>query len=812
MRLIQEGPRNAKIIAVGEAPGATEDATGRPFSGGSGQLFDYMLSRAGLSRSDIFVTNVCHTRPLKNDWSWFLRKDNISHLAAGIIRLKQDLQEIKPNLVIALGSQPLRVLTGKQGIEKWRGSILPCTLVPGIKVIGTYHPAYILRQYDYKVVAELDLARCRAESTNPELVRPSRRFILDPDHSTQTAIGQEMFEADWLAIDIECSERPDGTWSLACVGFSDCASRAMVIPVRTLTDKDYIRWLCGSPARKVLQNGTFDVTVLKAEGVEVVNFAWDTMLAHHSLFPECASAEDEISVLSQKKKKQAAIGKGLAFQTSMYTREPFYKDDGKTWKETGDLQMFWRYNALDAAITREIRDVQCVELRDFGTEQVFEHEMALVEPLMAMTERGIKIDIPERDRLRKEYDTKIATLQEQLNAAAGSPLNVKSSPQVKALLYETLKLPVKRHHKTGNATANKDALVELAAKHDQPLLKTIIAIRKARDIVERYLDCPLDKDGRIRCSFDITGTRSGRLSSRASIFGSGTNLQNQPPEIRRIFIADPGKVFVYADYSQAEARIVAYLAEEADLISLFSDASRDVHKENASRIFSKALETITYEERYLAKRVIHASNYGMREKRLVQIVNEDAETTGVAIDLPTAKRLLDAYMLLYPGIREVYWKSIEKALRDSRVLVSPFGRKRQFFGRWDDKLLRDAYSYPPQSCVGDLCCKALVACYGRIQKVVPGAELLLNVHDSLLMQCWEADVERVAGLMGEAMHIPITVKGHTFYIPTDCKIGLNWGEQKPDNPRGLIDIDKWRKSQETAAWQRESTQGYSHHG
>lgn len=798
MRLVQQGPRTAKIALVGEAPGATEDSTGLPFQGGSGQLLNYMLTRVGISRGDCFITNVCHVRPPNNKFEWFLKKENQHHLVSGILQLKKDLSEVKPNVVIALGGQPLKVLTGKSGIDKWRGSILPSTLVPGLKVIGTYHPAYLLRAYDYKVVAELDLTRCRAESNFPEILRPSRTFILDPSEHERSKIAEEMLQSDWLAVDIECSERPDGSWSLSCVGFSDRCDRAMVIPVRNAGDVACIRTLCASPVKKVLQNGTFDATVLANEGIKLENFAWDTMLAHHAIYPECASGTDEISSLSGKK-KQAAIGKGLAFQTSIYTREPFYKDDGKLWKETGDIQVFWRYNALDAAVTREIRDVQERELREFGTYEVFLHEMSLVEPLMAMTNRGIKIDIPERERLLKQYHDKIKDLQAKLDAGAGRALNVKSPKQIQELLYTTLKLPVKSNRKTGNPSADKDALVELAAKHDQPILKTIIEIRKARDIVERYLESSLDKDGRIRCNFDITGTRSGRLSSRASIYGSGSNLQNQPAEVRRTFVADPGKIFVYSDFSQAEARVVAYLAQEQALVDLFNDPNRDVHKENAARIFGVAVGAVTAEQRYLAKRVIHASNYGMKERRLVQIVNEDAEATGVAIDLATAKRLLDAYMLLYPRIREVFWRNVEDSLRRERILVSPFGRKRQFFGRWDDKLLRDAYSYIPQSCVGDLCCKALVVCYHNIEKVVPGAELLLNVHDSILMQCWEADVERVAALMDECMRIPITINEQSFLIPTDCEVGYNWGKGGEDNPRGLYKIDKWRKMRSEAA-------------
>lgn len=807
MRLIQEGPKNARIVIVGEAPGATEDASGLPFAGGSGELLNRMLSRVGINRSECFVTNVCHQRPPGNDFNYFLKGGIKPELVAGLVQLKRDLEEIKPNLIIALGSQPLRFLTGKQGIDKWRGSILPCKLVAGLKVIGTYHPAYILRVYDYKAVAEFDLQKCKHEAEFASICYPKRTFyftgsgtqrspeddriqIIPTDLTLREALINEMVSADWLAVDIECVPVGD-KWRISCVGFSDVSERALVIAIESDRDMADVKRLCESPVRKVMQNGTFDCTVLADNGVQVANFAWDIMLAHHSRYPECASGSDEISRL-QGKKRQAAIAKGLGFQTSLYTNEPYYKDDGKLWGDTGDLQLFWRYNALDAAVTREIRDVQQVELEEFGAMGTFQHEMSLVRPLMDATRIGLRVDLDTQARLLQKYTSEIDNLQKFLNLAAGGPVNVKSSPQVKALLYDRLGLPVQRKRGTGAETADKDAIAALGEKYSHPVLGAIIQIRERRDLVERYLNCPVDADGRIRCSFDITGTRTGRLSSRASIYGSGSNLQNQPPEIREMYVSDEGKIFIIRDYKQAEAQVVAYLAEEEDLIAFFNDPTRDVHKENAARIFNKRIELVTKEERYLAKKVIHASNYGMGPARLVQVVNQEAAITGIRINYQQAKQLMDLYFMLYPKIKEVFWREVEEDIRRTRTLVSPFGRKREFFGRVDEKLLNQAYAYKPQSAVGDLACKAFVRCYHELPKEV---DTLVNVHDSILVQAPVEMVDEVVAKMEELMAIPIPIKGRSLVIPTDCKVGFNWGDRGKDgyNPRGLIDYEKWLK-------------------
>lgn len=789
-KLIQQVNWDAKIMLIGESPGATEVSTGVPFTGGSGELLNRMLARAGISRSACFITNLAHIQPPGNKFEYFLKGGKVhTALAEGIGQLKADIDRLQPNLIVALGAEPLRFMTGKIGIAKWRGSILAHSWLDRpdgspYKVIATYHPAAILRIWDYKAVADFDIQKIAKQALFPEIIRPQREFFLDPDLALRTQLVEEMYHAEWLSVDIECTETPSG-WRLSCVGFSDRPDRALVIPLSAAGAAADIERLCAGPSKKIMQNGTFDTTVLRMEGYTVNNFVWDTMLAHHSLYTECAGGGDEISALKGKK-RQAAIAKGLGFQTSIYTDEPYYKDDGKVWHETNDLQMFWRYNALDAAVTHEIKTVQEKELADFGTMDVFAHEMALVEPLMEMTRVGLRVDMAKRDDLKKEIGLKITRLQAFVDYAAGGQLNVKSSKQVQDLLYNKLHLPVKRNRISGNPSADKDAIAELAKASNHPVLHAILQVREQRDLVERYLNTAIDKDGFMRCNFDITGTRTGRLSSRASILGSGTNLQNQTDEIKPMFIPAEGYVFINADYSQAEARVVAHLAEEEALIALFDDPKRDVHKENAARIFRITVDEVTPTQRYLAKRVIHASNYGMGSNRLYDVVNQDAITTGVRITKSDAASLLDAYFMLYPKVREIFWKDVERELQYTRTLTTPFGRKRTFFGRWDDKFLKEAYAYIPQSTIGDLCCKAIVRAHHSKR---PEWNILVNVHDSILVQVPEVDVQAGVNWLREQMDISFLIKGRRCRVPTDFEVGYNWGKESEVNPRGL---KKWR--------------------
>jgi hypothetical protein len=148
---------------------------------------------------------------------------------------------------------------------------------------------------------------------------------------------------------------------------------------------------------------------------------------------------------------------------------------------------------------------------------------------------------------------------------------------------------------------------------------------------------------------------------------------------------------------------------------------------------------------------------------------------------------------LYPEIQENFWRDVERELKRTRALRGLFGDEREFHGRWDDHLIRSAYAFKPQNAVGVLCCKALISTYRRIQLGRPdlGVQLLLNVHDALLLQCNREHVEEVAALTTDCMNIPVPVNGEQVFIPTDVKVGNNWDIYSADNPNGLRDLSKW---------------------
>lgn len=794
MRLIQSGPRTAKVVCVGEAPGANEDEKGKPFVGASGDDLNRYLADIGLRRANydarrpdydqedqVFVTNVVHARPPNNKFDAFLKPKPSPHLLVGILQLKEDLEAIKPNLVIAFGDVPLRFLTNKQGIGKYRGSILESKLVPGLKVIPTFHPASVFRIYENKALIQLDMKRVAEEMHSPEIKLPERKIYIWGMHDLfdgdLPSIAAEMYHSEWLSIDIE-TDPTRVPHEIICVGFSDRPDRALVVPKGSPGGWEIIKRLCASPAKKCGQNaGPYDKVVLEDNGVEVTNFSWDIMYSHHAMLMEAAGGGDEVKDMRGARKSTSPLRKGLGFQISIYTREPYYKDDGKAWrlKSIPDIKEFYRYCGKDAACAGEIRQVHEKHLSEFGVNHVFEHEMKLLPMLTQMTRRGVKIDLGARAALRRQYETEIVNLNKFFEAETGSVLNVKSWPQMQKLLYETLKLPIKYHRETKKPTANKDAIIELASKYQHPVLMAILEIRKRRDLIERYLDAGVDADGRMRCLFDPSGTRTGRLASRANIYGSGTNLQNIPPKLRRMFVADPGKIFFYVDLSQAEARVVAWLARCESLIELFT-SGRDIHKENAIRFFGEYKE----EQRISVKRIVHGSNYGEGVDRIIQVAAAD----GIKLSRQEVITGQEAYFMLYPEIKENWWADVRRDLR-YRLLTTPLGWKRQFYGRWDStKFFNEALSFQPQCTVG------VLGEMGMLNAAtVPDTEILLNAHDAVLGQCDEDRVDEVTPRIQAAMQIPFKIYGRELIIPADAKIGKNWEEASESNPEGL---KKWK--------------------
>ena len=746
------GPSNAKIAIVGEAPGQNEERLGRPFVGGAGKILDYMLVEAGIDRSDCYLTNVMHIRPVNNDFGEFYedagRKVPGTLLMDGYRRLFKELEEVKPNVIIALGNEAMKALTRKVGITKYRGSILTVDGIGG-KVIPTLHPASIMRQWENRPLAVMDLKRALEESSTPKHMPIVRNWKkLETLSDIKTNVDYYLKTAKYISFDIEtCNNQ------ISCIGFAMSDFMSFTIPI-CMFNKSFwseqdelkvwleIKRLLESDIPKIAQNANFDMFYLMfTVGIDVKNLWMDTMIAHHCIYPE--------------------LPKSLATLCSIYTREPYYKDMIGT--------DYYHYNCLDCMITYECAMAIDKELEEFEMHDFYHKYLNhLIPILLNMQLRGVRVDTKKRALAAEELKRVMNDNQKKLNGAVGHDINVNSPKQMSDFLYRELGLPIQSHRKTGKTSTNEEALRGLDKIAPNPLFKIILSIRETRKLISTYLESEIDPDGRFRCSYLLSGTETGRLASRMSATGTGGNLQNVPKGIaREVFIPDKGKMFLSADLSQAEARVVAYLAKEEGLIDIF-ESGKDIHRQVAASIFDKKVEDVTNGERELAKRCVHASNYGMGA-RLFATLTE--------LSVADAQGKLNLYHIHFPRIR-IWHMEVARELKKTRILTTPMGRKRMFFGRWNDALLRDAYAYIPQSTVADVVLKGMI----NINKALPhSCSIVFNIHDEVVIQVpieWDllSTTYKMDKLMIKAMSIPIEIHGRTLTIPVNVKSGMNWQE------------------------------------
>ncbi len=527
------GPANSRILFVGEAPGANEEEQKLPFVGESGNILITCLGRAGISRDEVRLTNICHYRPLPNNKFELLLGS--SRLKEGLVELENYINQYKPTVIVALGKYPLATLTGKNGISRFRGSILPCIFDETIKVIPTFHPAHVLRNREDYPIFDLDIRKAIADSKFPEFNYPKYDMILDPQPIEAELLTQELCAAPKLATDIETVKK---TKKILCVGFAPSATRVVVFPFEK--NQVNIARILESQSKKIFQFGTFDVMQLHENGIRTNNYWWDTLTAQHALNPE--------------------LPRGLDFLASIYTRQPYYKHEGrseipndnKAWGSKVDKHLLYEYNGKDCCCTYAIQEGQEEDLSfDSYARGVFDFEMEEIEMAIAISLQGLPIDVLRMQELKDVLLKKWAKKQYILNYLARRPdVNVRS-PALKKLLYDDIGLPVKKKRDgKGNTviTTDEDALIALItfcgshleslrsdkARLDwqvkQTICKLILEIRGIRQLLSVYLNKEVDANGRLRSTFKVSNTETGRWACEKFVDGSGINAQTMPRE------------------------------------------------------------------------------------------------------------------------------------------------------------------------------------------------------------------------------------------------------------------------------------------
>jgi DNA polymerase-1 len=451
----------------------------------------------------------------------------------------------------------------------------------------------------------------------------------------------------------------------------------------------------------------------------------------------------------------------------------------------------WVYNGLDCCVTLEVLDVLLPQL-DPHTAATYQFSRDLQGPCLEMSLRGVRVDGYRKSKVIDAFLDQLEVLEERLerivNEGVGMPrFNWRSYPDLQDLFYRRLGLPAVR--KKGRVTVDRGALEKLQGYVvAAPIIKHMTAMRDLHMKISK-LKSGVDRDGRIRASYNIAGTSTGRLSSSFNQFGSGTNLQNVEESLRTIFIADEGMKLAKFDAKQGESFCVGAIEWNlfGDPTYLNACESGDLHT-YVSRLCEPKLgwtgnlredraiaERPYYRHhslRKLCKSIGHGTNYRGGPKTLSALYK---------IDIPAIAKFQGMYFKTFPA-HQRWHANVAQRLRDDGYIISLSGRKRWFFGRrTEDDTIREAIAFDPQCTLTDVVNRAMLRIWER-----GIARIYMQDHDALTYQYPEELEDEIIPKIFALLKEEIPLKnGRTLEIGYDCRVGWNKGEFSKENPDGL---------------------------
>jgi len=511
---------------------------------------------------------------------------------------------------------------------------------------------------------------------------------------------------------------------------------------------------------KIGHNMKFDLLMLSNYGIDVKGKLFDTMIAHYLLQPELRHGMDYLAEIY------------LHYHTIHY--EDLVGAKGKNQLDIRNVEIskLTEYAAEDADVTFRLKQILEKELAANELEKLFyEIEMPLMKVLVVMEKTGVRIDSEALRQSSEILTENMLKLEKEIYEMAGGEFNINSPVQVGEVLFDRLHLDDKaKKTKTGQYSTSEDVLEKLRHKH--PIVDKILEYRGLKKLLSTYIDALPQlihpKTGKIHTSYNQTNTATGRLSS------SNPNLQNIPirdelgKEIRKAFIPEENSLFLSADYSQIELRVMAHLSNDQNMIEAFRNGL-DIHAATAAKIYKVPLEKVTPEMRRHAKTANFGIIYGISAFGL-------AERLGIS--RTEAKNLIDEYFLTYPQIKTYIESAIKKA-KENGYVETLLGRKRFLPDINSQNSVvrgfaeRNAVNAPIQGSAADIIKIAMVNIQRKLEKENLQAKMILQVHDELNFTVPVNELETVRKLVVYEMEhaFPLNVP-----LIVDCGVGNNWLE------------------------------------
>lgn len=567
------------------------------------------------------------------------------------------------------------------------------------------------------------------------------------------------FDTETTGVDVFTAE---------LVGLSFCyeAGKAFYVPLPENRDecleilKEFKVFFTSTTIEKIGQNIKFDLLMLAMYGIRVEGPLFDTMIAHYLLQPDLRHGMDYLAEIY------------LNYKTIHYDEMIGGKGKNQPSIRSVDPELLKDYAAEDADITFQLKQLLAADLSKNRLDSLFyDMEMPLVRVLTTMEQNGVRIDSDALKQSSVVLTEEMLQLEQEIHQLAGVQFNVSSPAQVGEILFEKLMLDNKaKKTKTGQYSTSEDILEKLRSKH--LIIGKILDFRGLKKLLSTYIDAlPTlinPRTGKVHTSFNQTVAATGRLSS------TNPNLQNIPirdaqgKEIRKAFIPDEGEIFLSADYSQIELRIMAHLSEDPMMIEAF-DSGLDIHTATAAKIFKVPLEEVNSDMRRKAKTANFGIIYGISTFGLAERLN---------IPRSEAKQLIDGYFETYPGIKAYMDRAILQA-KEKGYVETIFGRKRYLSDINSQNSVvrgyaeRNAINAPIQGSAADIIKVAMIRIQQQLEQQQLRTRMTLQVHDELNFSVPADELETVKKLVVGEMERAITLR---VPLIAECGVGNNWLE------------------------------------
>lgn len=801
------------VMVVGEAPGYEEDRLHIPFVGRSGdKLFDKFLRPAGFDFDKVYVTNAVKCGPPK------LRKPAPEEIKACRIHIEHEIRHFKPKVILLAGNTALRVfnLHNKGSISYIHGKLFNVTLPgwddgPVFKVIPVFHPAYFLRKNNPRLERRILQDFHFAKRVLDEKEVAYKYYI--PDYK----VIQTMDELEWLvdqlnnskefAYDTESVGLP---WNLSpltnvsvCWGFP---GKVAVVPFSkhdpngvdyktapywTAEDDplgaayrlkviEMLRVPFQNPAiAKMAHNKKYDDNVIrKWLGILIQGFGWDTCTMHHILEeigPHGLEylADMEFGVGDYSAPVRAIVGQGnRLIQTFDYV-----PDD-----------IIWPYTCTDVECTYRLKEVYLPRLQQKSwLLNLYMEESGPISTVLREAEwLGHQIDIPVLEELIKEYEEKEEESLSKIYGVAGEDFNPRSSKDVVAKLQSMgFSSYMRDENKTRGFRADREILELISDKCE--LAKLLLEYRSIRKIRTTYLANiykDVDVDERIRYSWWIHGTESGRLSCRLlhqTPRSSTSRTAAGKKNIRDIFIAKDGFDYFYADYDQIELRCLGLIANDLVLLKALRDG-QDIHKLTAAAALGIPFDQITEEQRQIGKGINFGTSFGSKGYTLAK---------NLKISLSRVQGYIKKYLNKFKGVAQHLKDVPIAAMSAGGTVRSVFGRERRIEGLGDPDLKvrshaeREAVNFTIQNPAAAITIRTAILVDEMLKQNNIGKEdirMVQHVHDSISYEVrkkYLAWFQQAFRIIAER---PIPqLKMYSF--PVSCGVGRSWAEAERDSKK-----------------------------